>query len=101
MEIREIIDYRINHISENIEIDFRILDDENFVIRKDKVLFSDMDSFGFINLKNSMIDESIDDEDDEIDIFGFDEYYDEQELLSFLNEYYLIYPDRLPEKDFY
>jgi hypothetical protein len=101
MEIREIIDYRINHLSENIEIDFRTIDDEDLIIRKDSILFSDLDSFGFGSLKTSIIDESLnDDEDDEFDIFGFGGYYDDEELLSFLNEYYLIYPERLPEKDF-
>ncbi len=42
------------------------------------------------------------DEDEEDELGDFiDEGIDEDELLSFINEYYMIYPERLPEKDLY
>ena len=45
-----------------------------------------------------------DDEEDDDDVFGGYEEdldMDEEEIISFLNEYYLIYPKRLPEAQLY
>jgi hypothetical protein len=99
MEIIEIIDYHVNYFSENIEVRFRTLDDDDSTIRTDRILFSELDSFGFSNLKNSIISEDVDIDEEDFDIFNFDGDYDDQELLSFLNEYYLINPERLPESE--
>jgi hypothetical protein len=52
-----------------------------------------------------MYDEEYDDDSD--DIFGnfFDDYSnnepEEDEIKSFLNEYYLIYPNKLPKSEFF
>ena len=41
----------------------------------------------------------IDDEDEDNNLL--EDNVDEIELLSFLNEYYLIYPEKVPQKDLY
>jgi hypothetical protein len=41
------------------------------------------------------------DDEDEDDNNLLEDNVDEVELLSFLNEYYLIYPEKVPKKDLY
>jgi nuclear transport factor 2 (NTF2) superfamily protein len=42
-----------------------------------------------------------DDEEDYFDTYGEEFEMYEEEITSFLNEYYLIYPDRLPDTQLY
>lgn len=96
MEIREITDYHLNMIKEVLEVSFRTLEDEEDVLRSDKIGFFELESFGFGSLTSEIIDE---DSEDDIDLYGFDDGYNEDEIISFLNEYYLIFPDRLPKSE--
>lgn len=94
MEITEIVTSYINHIDNVIEVKFRINDDEDNEIRVDKIELSETEDFGF----NIIIDDS---EFYDDDIIGIEEDIDESELISFLNEYYVVYSDRLPNKNYY
>lgn len=94
MEIIEIISYHINHKDDTIIVEFRTNEDSNFELRTDTVDMKEADDFGF-NLINDDFDFFEDDEEDDLDI----DDVNEDELISFLNEYYMIYPDRLPNKD--
>jgi hypothetical protein len=98
MEIREIISYYVNHLANNIEVKFKLSEDEDDEIRYDEIDLKEADDFGY-----KLIFEDFDfyDEDDEDDNENLDEDVDEDELLSFLNEYYMIYPEKLPSKDLY
>ena len=96
MEIIEIISYELNKTSDSLEIKFRINDDSDDEIRTDNVEMKEADDFGY-----TLISEDFgfyDDEDDNDEFLKYDDI-DENELHSFLNEYYMIYPDRLPEKE--
>jgi hypothetical protein len=66
-------------------------EDSNFESRYDTIELSESDDFGF-----SLINEDIEFFDDEEENIEFDDI-NENELQSFLNEYYMIYPDRLPK----
>jgi hypothetical protein len=101
MEIREIVSYHFDSSNEILEVSFKTLDDEDSSMKTDKITFEEIDSFGFSFLKESS--DFYDDEDDDevFDMFGIDEGYDEDELISFLNEYYMIFPDRLPVSEQY
>lgn len=100
MEIVEIISYFVNDSTETIEIKFRLNDDDESEMRFDEIELREAKEFGY-----QLVVEDLDfftDEDDEEDVDDFiDEGIDEDELLSFINEYYMIYPERLPEKDLY
>lgn len=93
MEIIEIISYHINHTDDTIIVEFRTTEDSNFEYRTDTVDMKEADDFGF-NLVNEDFD-FFDEEDDDLELDDINE----DELFSFLNEYYMIYPDRLPKKD--
>lgn len=101
MEIREIVSYHINNLTETLEVSFKTLEDEDSVLRTDKISFDEIDSFGFSFLKESTDFYDDEEDDDDFDMFGLDDGYDEDELMSFLNEYYLVFPDRLPDSELY
>lgn len=96
MEIRELIDYHFNNTSELLEVKFRTLEDNENVYRADKIMYEELDSFGFGELLKNNNSELEEDEDD-FDFFGSDDMYNEDEIISFLDEYYLIYPERFPK----
>jgi len=93
MEIIEIISYHINHTDDTIIVEFRTTEDSNFELRTDTIDLKEADDFGF-NLFNEDFD-FFDEDDEDLEL----DDVNEEELSSFLNEYYMIYPDRLPKKD--
>lgn len=92
MEIIEIISYHINHTDDTIIVEFRTTEDSNFEYRSDTIDLKESDDFGF-NLINEDFD-FFDEDDENLELDDINE----DELFSFLNEYYMIYPDRLPKK---
>lgn len=101
MEIKEIVSYFLNSESNILEVSFRTFDDEDDVLRTDNIDYSITEEYGFV--LESEIFGFYDDEfeDDEV----FDEELkielDEDELVSFLNEYYEINPKSLPKPELY
>jgi hypothetical protein len=93
MEVIELISYQINHLDDTITVQFRMNEDSEFESRYDTIELSESDDFGF-NLINEDFD-FFDEEDDEMEVNDINE----NELKTFLNEYYMIYPDRLPKTD--
>ena len=98
MEIVEIISYFINHSTDTIDVRFRFNNDEEDEIRVDVIDLKESDDFGY-SLIVEDFDLFIDDEDEDNNLL--EDNVDEIELLSFLNEYYLIYPEKVPQKDLY
>lgn len=98
MEINEIVSYFLNNETNILEISFRTISDSDDVVRIDNIDFSLTEEYGF-----ELVTENFDffevDEDDSIDEAEIvqDVELDEDELLSFLNEYYTIHPEYLPE----
>jgi hypothetical protein len=100
MEIREIISYYIYEDTKRMEISFRLTIDSEDEVRNDIINLDDSKEFGYDLVENSFdfFDmseyEDIDDDDDFFD----DEFptIDEDILISFLNEYYIVNPDKLP-----
>lgn len=111
MEIKELISYYINESSKTLDVTFRLTTDGDDEIRTDQVLLDEVESFGydFDNFtENTLIEMYNEDDNDDVDdLFGnfFDDDLEkeneEDEIKSFLNEYYLIYPDKLPKSDFF
>lgn len=101
MEIKELESFYINEAFQTLDVTFRIHLDNEDEIRTDQIDLSETETFGY-NLSNHSSPDFFDDEEYE-DIFDDDDNteLDEEEIISFLNEYYLIYPDRLPDTQLY
>lgn len=100
MEINEVVTYFLNPDTNIIEVSFRAFDDSDDVIRIDSIELSVAEEYGF--------DLVVED----FDFFGedfFDEIeedsprldLDEDELISFLNEYYIVHPELLPKAELF
>lgn len=100
MEVIEILSHYIDKSQNLINVEFRIVGDNDDLIREDLIEYSFFEEFGFDNKKNfEMFNEVIEEvdewEDDDVDYFN-----DEETLISFLNEYYVVYPKKLPKAQF-
>ena len=99
MEIKELVSYYINETSHMLEVTFRTLTDNEDEIRTDQIVLEEIETFGY-NILNNINENFFEDDDEEFeDMFNDfeEEELDEDEIISFLNEYYLIYPKKLPE----
>jgi hypothetical protein len=101
MEIKELESFYINEASQTLDVTFRILSDNEDEIRTDQIDLTESKTFGY-DLTNQPSSDFFDDEEYE-DIFDDDDEteLDEEEIISFLNEYYLIYPNKLPNTQLY
>ena len=102
MEIKELESFYINETSQTLDVTFRILSDNDDEIRTDQIDLSETKTFGYDFLKDDTDDLWGDDDDEDyLDTYGEEFEMDEEEIISFLNEYYLIYPTRLPDTQLY
>jgi hypothetical protein len=97
MEVIEVISHYVDKTQNIINIEFRLLGDSEDNVREDIIEYSFFEEFGFDNSKDFDIFESIIDEEDEWDNDEYDYINNEDDLLTFLNEYYVVYPDKLPK----
>lgn len=101
MEIKELESFYVNEASQTLDVTFRILSDSDDEIRTDQITLEEMKTFGY-NIPENIDDFYDEEDDDDIYLFGdMGEDLDEQEVISFLNEYYLIYPNNLPDAELY
>jgi len=99
MEIKEIVSYYFNNETNLVDVSFRTIEDEEDVVRIDTIDYSVIESYGF-----DLITESFDFFDDDLEDDLFEETkieLDEDILTSFLNEYYIVNPDSIPDSEFY
>ena len=101
MEIKELESFYINETSQTLDVTFRILSDNDDEIRTDQIELSETKTFGYDFSKDETDDFWEEDEEDYFDTYGEEFDMDEEEIISFLNEYYLIYPTRLPDSQLY
>lgn len=101
MEVIEVISQYIDKVQNLIIVEFRMFGDADDVTREDFIEYSFFEEFGFDNSKDFDIFESIledeneDDWEDDIDYIN-----DEDNLISFLNEYYVVYPKKIPKAEY-
>lgn len=102
MEIKDLESFYVNETSQTLDVTFRLIKDNDDEIRTDQIDLGESKTFGYNFLKNNT-DDLWGDEDDEdyFDTYGEEFEMDEEEIISFLNEYYLIYPIRLPDTQLY
>lgn len=106
MEIKEIVSYYINETSKTLDVTFRLITDDEDEIRTDQIQLNEIETFGynFNDFVDNNLTEMYDENDDFFDDFFDEEFgseFEEDEIKSFLSEYYLIYPDKLPKSDFF
>ena len=100
MEIKEILSYFLNSDSNILEVSFRTIEDEDDVLRNDNINYSIVSEYGFeletetFDFFGEEFDEELGDDDEKIEL-------DEEELISFLNEYYTINQDSIPRAELY
>jgi|LakMenE18May11ns_1017448.scaffolds.fasta_scaffold9555942_2 hypothetical protein len=103
MEIIEIISFHINNLDEILEVSFRTNLDKEDELREGKISFSDITDFGY--KFHESLDDDFYDEDENDDFFrefdDIDLMVDENEILSFLNEYYVLFTDKLPKPELF
>lgn len=100
MEIIDILSHYIDKTQNLIIVEFRMLGDEEDFVREDFIEYSFFEEFGFDNNKNFEIFESLIDETDEWVDEEYDYISNENDLLNFLNEYYVVYPKKIPKPEF-
>lgn len=100
MEVIDIVSHYIDKTQNLINIEFRMMGDDDDVVREDFIEYSYFEEFGFDKGKNFDIFESIMDEEDEWGDDDFEYVDDDATLLSFLNEYYVVYPKKIPKPEF-
>lgn len=100
MEIKDIITYYVNTSNEVLEIDFRLVQDGDDEIRTDEVPLSELEEYG-LKINHEKIETPEEIEDDFDDMMGLDDDFDSEiiidDLIPFLNEYYTVHPERLPD----
>lgn len=97
MEIIEIISYYIHEDTQMVEVSFRTVFDTEEDFRNDTISLKEAKEYGYDLIQDDFgffedEDEDTDDIDDFISL-------DEDLLISFLNEYYIVNPNRLPKQD--
>lgn len=101
MELQELVYFYILEESRTIEVSFRLTTDSEDQIRTDFIELSEAEDFGYniitedLDFMSDYMDEDDEFEDDWSDITSIDE----DSLISFLNEYYVINPDKLPKAE--
>ena len=99
MEIKEIVSYFLNAETNILEVSFRTIDDNEEVLRNDNIDYTIVGDYGF-----DLVTESFDFFDDDLEDDLYEEVkieLDEDILISFLNEYYIVNPDSIPNPEFY
>ena len=100
MEIIEILSHYIDKYQNIINVEFRVFGDGDDMIREDIIEYTYFEEFGFDNKKDLHIFEEVLDEEDEWESDDYDYIENEDSLMTFLNEYYVVYPKKLPKAEY-
>lgn len=101
MEVIEIISHFINRDNNVLSVEFRLNTDSPSELRSDVIEYEHFVDFGYDSIGQDVLDvEYEDDEDEDMWLEDIDdEYIDEDILIQFLNEYYVVFPKKLPEAE--
>jgi len=100
MEISEIISYYIHEDSRRIEVSFRLMNDGEDEVRNDIISIEEAEEFGY-NLIQEGFDYYLEEDEEEYDDFDDFETIDEDTLITYLNEYYIVNPKKLPKTELF
>jgi hypothetical protein len=101
MEVSEIVSYYIHENTRRLEVSFRLSSDDDDEIRNDIISIIEAEDFGYNLIQEGF--ELFDDEDEELYDDEFDDFdsIDEETLTTYLNEYYIVNPDKLPKPELF
>jgi hypothetical protein len=99
MEVTEIVSYYYHEDKKILEVSFRLNVDNDDEVRNDTLSLEDAKNIGFELIKEEL--NLFEDDDDFFDDFEDFVSIDEDLLLSYLNEYYIVNPDKLPKVEFF
>lgn len=97
MEVAKIISHHIDKVQNIIIVEFKLFDDDDDVVREDFIEYSYFDEFGYGN-DNNIKDDKFEKDEWEDDSIGY--ISDEEKLIYFLNEYYVVHPKNLPKSEY-
>ena len=98
MEIKEIISYYIHEANRTLEVSFILMSDQDDEVRNDIISITEAKDYGYNLIQEDL--NIFDEEDFEFEEEDF-ETIDEDTLISYLNEYYIVNPDRLPNSELF
>ena len=98
MEIKEIISYYIHEKARTLEVSFTLMSDGEDEVRNDIISISEAEDYGYKLLQDDF--DIFEEEDFEIEDDEF-ETVDEEILISYLNECYVVNPDKLPSPELF
>jgi len=97
MEIQELIFFYLHENSNQVEVQFRLNIDSDEEIRTDLIDLNEATDFGFDLI---MEDYTLNEDEDEEEFYWLESpSIDEDNLISFMNEYYIVNPDKLPKPE--
>lgn len=97
MEIKEVVSYSVLSSSNILEVSFRTIDDSEDEIRSIQIEYDEVSEYGYV-LEAENFDLFFDEDFGEEIEDDFDQpELDQDELISFLNEYFMVNPEKLPE----
>ena len=103
MEVVEIISYYIYEETKSIEVSFRLSYDAEDEVRSDVLSIEEAKGMGF-DLIQDDVDFLVNEEEDDysfVEDFFDIETLDEDVLITYLNEYYIVNPDRLQNSELF
>lgn len=96
MEIKEIVSYSVLPSANILEVSFRTIDDTDEEIRNVQIEYTEVGEYGY-ELETESFDLFFEEDDEEFESDDEESVeLDEEELISFLNEYFLVNPNKLP-----
>lgn len=101
MEIQELVYFYILEESRTIEVSFRLTTDGEDELRTDFIEISEAEDFGYNIITEDLdfMNDYMDDEDEMGEDWSDILNIDEDNLISFLNEFYVINPQKLPKAE--
>ena len=100
MEIQELIFFYLHESINTVEVHFRLNIDSEEEIRTDFISLNEASDFGYEIIMEDY-DSQAEDEEEEDEFYWLESpSIDEDNLLIFLNEYYVINTDKLPKLKF-
>ena len=101
MEIVDLISYYIYEDTKRMEVSFRMSIDSEDEMRSDVINLDESKEYGYTIVEENLDFFDLSDyEEDEFDDMGEFQSVDEEILIQFLNEYYVVNTDKLPKPEF-
>lgn len=101
MEIVDLISYYIYEDTKRMEVSFRLNVDSEDEMRSDIINLDESKEYGYRIIQENLDFFDLSDYDEgEFDDYEDFQSVDEDTLIQFLNEYYIVNPDKLPKSEF-